>query len=106
MDPAWSKVLDSNGANTAFTSEHWRLSPLDPNLEADGVGEVEFLAAKKNPLDLLCRIVVSSNCSMRLMEIGVEVKFRATIDDDIFGTDSYILWSHRSRPTVQQRMRA
>lgn len=76
-------MYDSNGANATSASEHWRLSPLDPSLDSDGVGEVEFLAEKKNPPGLLCCMVVSSNCSVHLIEIGVEVKFRTTIDDDI-----------------------
>lgn len=83
MDPVWSKVHDSKDARTISRSRHCRAVPSDTTLEADCVGEVEFFAAKKNPLGLLCCIVVSSNCSIRLMDINVEVRFRITIDDDM-----------------------
>lgn len=65
-----------------FTSRCLKLPACSPSLGADGIADVVFLELKK-PLGLLCAVLGSWNCSIRLTESGVDVRFRTAREVDI-----------------------
>jgi hypothetical protein len=77
-------VYDSKGSSTISRSCCLNPPACSPSSVAEGALEVVFFALRKEPLDLVCKVLGSSNSSRRLIETHDGVRFRTVINDGIF----------------------
>jgi len=81
-----------------FTSRCLKLPACSPSLGADGIADVVFL--EKKPLGLICAILGSWNCSIRLIESDVDVRFRTAREVDIATCSKVELFPMQSQSTL------
>jgi hypothetical protein len=77
-------VYDSKGFSTISRSCCLNLPACSPSSVAEGALEVVLFALSKEPLDLVCKVLRSSNSSVRLIETDDGVRFRTVINNGIF----------------------